>query len=56
MNFSHEALVGAIVRDGEPSIARGGSELMPNDLVLLIAPPEQVDSLRKEYFLAEDAS
>ncbi len=56
MNFSHDALVGAIVRDGEPSIARGDSELMPNDLVLLIAPPEQVDSLRKEYFLAKDSS
>ena len=56
MKFSHEALVGAIIRDGEPSIARGDSELKSNDLVLLIAPPEQVDNLRKEYFLATDAS
>ena len=56
MKFPRDALVGALVRNGEPAIARGRSQLLPGDLVILIAPPEQVDSIRKEYFLTVDSS
>ena len=56
MKFSRDALVGALVRNGETSIARGSSQLLPDDLVILISPPEQVDSIRKEYFLTADSS
>ncbi len=56
LKLSRDVLVGAFVRDGEPSIARGESQLMTDDLVLLIAPPEQVDSIRKEFFVNADTS
>ena len=53
LKLSRDVLVGAFVRDDEASIVRGSSQLQANDTVLLIAPPEQVDSIRKEYFISE---
>ena len=32
---------------------RGSTRLQANDTVLLIAPPEQVDAIRKDYFISE---
>ena len=52
LKLPRDVLVGALIRNGESSIVRGSTQLKADDLVLLIAPPEQVDSIRKDYFLS----
>jgi len=43
------ALVGAIVRDGKPQIARGQSTLRSHDRVVLIARPDSVDRVSELF-------
>tara|TARA_B100000959_G_scaffold285296_2_gene359608 strand:+ start:2006 stop:3409 length:1404 start_codon:yes stop_codon:yes gene_type:complete len=43
LHMPHESLIGAIVRDGKPQIARGRSTLRARDHVVVLAKPESVD-------------
>ncbi len=45
LDVPRDALVGAIVRDGKPQIARGQSTLRDRDHVIVIAKPESVDGV-----------
>ena len=53
LKLPRDVLIGAFVRDDEASIVRGSTQLQADDNVLLIAPPEQVDGIRKDYFISE---
>jgi trk system potassium uptake protein TrkA len=53
LKLPRDVLIGALIRNEEPSIVRGSSQLQAEDTVLLIAPPEQVDTIRKEYFVSK---
>ena len=44
-----KALVGAIVRDGKPQIARGRSVLRDRDHVIVIALPESADRVSELF-------
>ncbi len=55
LKLPRDVLIGAFIRDDEPSIVRGSTQLQANDTVLLIAPPEQVDAIRKDYFISESS-
>ena len=45
LEIPKEALIGAIVRDGKPQIARGNSMLRDQDHVIAIVKPESVDQI-----------
>ena len=53
LKLPRDVLIGAFIRDDEASIVRGSTQLQADDTVLLIAPPEQVDGIRKDYFISE---
>ena len=53
LKLPRDVLIGAFIRDNEASIVRGSTQLQADDTVLLIAPPEQVDGIRKDYFISE---
>tara|TARA_Y100001936_G_scaffold82491_1_gene81151 strand:+ start:19333 stop:20640 length:1308 start_codon:yes stop_codon:yes gene_type:complete len=53
LKLPRDVLIGAFIRNDEPSIVRGSTQLHADDTVLLIAPPEQVDIIRKDYFISE---
>tara|TARA_Y100001970_G_scaffold33139_1_gene41124 strand:- start:45609 stop:46916 length:1308 start_codon:yes stop_codon:yes gene_type:complete len=53
LKLPRDVLIGAFIRNDEPSIVRGSTQLHADDTVLLIAPPEQVDVIRKDYFISE---
>ena len=53
LKLPRDVLIGALIRNDEPSIVRGSTQLQADDTVLLIAPPEQVDAVRKDYFISE---
>jgi len=53
LKLPRDVLIGAFIRDDEPSIVRGHTQLQAEDTVVLIAPPEQVDAIRKDYFVSE---
>ena len=55
LKLPRDVLIGALIRNDEPSIVRGSTQLQADDTVLLIAPPEQVDAVRKDYFISESS-
>ena len=49
LNFSQKAIIGAIVRNGQPLVANGDQQVEPGDHVIVFTLPEAIHKVEKLF-------